>query len=49
MLEFLIEQIAKERGIDEKLKAQNQLRWIQEMNACRLDAEEIVLREIIYR
>ena len=34
--------------ITEKLKAKNQMLWIQKMNACKNIAEEIVLREIVY-
>ena len=32
----------------EKLKAKNQMLWIQKMNTCKNIAEEIVLREIVY-
>lgn len=37
------------RGIDENLKTSDQLRWVQEMNIAKHDAEEIVLKEIIYK
>lgn len=36
-------------GITEQLKAENNLLWAQEMNSCRARAEEIVLREVVYR
>ena len=36
-------------GITEQLKAENDLLWAQEMNSCRVRAEEIVLREVVYR
>ena len=36
-------------GITEQLKAENNLLWAQEMNSCHAIAEEIVLREVVYR
>ena len=47
--DLIISQIAVERGITEKLKATNPMRWVQEMNNAKKCAEEIVLREIVYR
>ena len=44
-----ISKIAKERGITEELKATNPMRWVQEMNNAKKCADEIVLREIVYR
>ena len=38
-----IETIATARGIGEHLKTADPLRWVQEMNAARHDAEEIVM------
>lgn len=46
---FLTEVLAKQRGIDENLKATDQLRWVQEMNNCKAQAEEIVLRDVVYQ
>ncbi len=48
-VEILTAELAKQRGIDESLKATDQLRWVQEMNNCKTSAEEVVLQEIIYR
>ena len=45
-MERLIAQMAE--GINEKLKASDQLGWISRMNSIRSQAEEIVLQEIIY-
>lgn len=39
----ITEKIATTRGIDEYLKTANPIRWVQEMNAARHDAEEIVM------
>lgn len=40
-------QIAKVQGIDEELKARDQMAWVGAMNAIRAQAEEIVIRELI--
>lgn len=45
---MLIEQMAKQEGVTEQLKAQNQMLWVRRMNNIRARAEEIVREEIIY-
>ena len=47
-IDLTLSQLVKERGITEELKATDPLRWVQEMNNAKHDAEEIVLNEIIY-
>ena len=49
MLESIINRLAAERGIDEDLKARDMLRWVAEMNNIKVSAEEIVLKEVIYK
>ena len=49
MLETITPRLAAERGIDEDLKARDMLRWVAEMNNIRASAEEIVLKEVIYK
>ena len=49
MLFQLVKQMAKDEGVDEALKRQNQMVWVQRMNSIRNRAEEIVLNEIIYQ
>ena len=49
MLETIISRLAAERGIDEDLKARDMLRWVAEMNNIKASAEEIVLKEVIYK
>ena len=44
----LAEQLTKQEGITEQLKAENQLEWVRRMNNIRSRAEEIVYRELIY-
>ena len=47
MLTSLTVELAKSQGIDELLKATDQMRWIQAMNNVRSSAEETVMRELI--
>ena len=49
MLESIISRLAAERGIDENLKARDMLRWVAEMKNIKASAEEIVLKEVIYK
>ena len=46
--DLLIEQMAKQEGVTERLKAQNQMLWVRRMNNIRARAEEIVREEIIF-
>ena len=47
-IDLTLSQVVKERGITEELKATDPLRWVQETNNAKHDAEELVLNEIIY-
>ena len=49
MIEIIILRLAAERGIDEDLKARDMLIWVAEMNNIKASAEEIVLKEVIYK
>ena len=49
MLDGIIANLARERGIDEELKALDLFKWVVEMNNIKSSAEEIVLREVIYQ
>ena len=44
-----ITQMADRMGITEKLKASDPMRWVQKMNNIKSSAEEIVLKEVIYK
>ena len=48
-LDLLVAQLAEKEGINERMKAQDQLAWVGAMNNIRNRAEEIVLKELIYR
>ena len=47
-LHLLITQLAEKEGINEQLKAQDQMAWVGAMNSIRNRAEEIMLQEPIY-
>ena len=49
MVEAIVANLARERGIDEELKASDALKWVAEMNNIKASAEEIVLREVVYQ
>ena len=36
-------------GLTEELKSQDQMEWVRSMNSIRSRAEEIILRELIYK
>ena len=45
----IVAEMAKDAGIDEELKARDQMAWVGAMNAIRQQTEEIVMEELIYR
>ena len=48
-VEMLTEQMVKKQGVNDNLKKQDQMMWVRLMNNIKFGAEEIVLKEIIYR
>ena len=46
-IDLTLSRLVKDRGITEEIKATTPLRWVQEMNNAKHDAEELVLNEII--
>ena len=44
----LINQLAKQERLNEKLKADNQMMWVKRMNSIRYRATEIINKELIY-
>lgn len=47
-LEQMIPQLAKDAGATEELKARDPMQWTGLMNACKAQAEEVILNELIY-
>lgn len=48
-VDLLVEQMAKQEGVTEQLKGQDQILWVRRMNNIRARAEEIVREEIVYK
>ena len=46
--DLLVEQMAAQEGVTERLKSEQQLLWVQRMNGIRERAEEMVRQEIIF-
>ena len=44
----LVDQLSKQEGITEKLKAEDQMLWVKRMNSIRYQATEIINNELIY-
>lgn len=47
ILSRLLEQMAKQEGITERLKREHQMEWARKMNSIRNRAEEIIMKEQI--
>ena len=47
-VEFLIKQQAERQNVDEKMKENDQLKWVEMMNNIKNCAEEIVINELIF-
>ena len=48
MMDRLTKQQARREGVDEQLKAENQLEWVRRMESIRNRAEETVLNDLVY-
>ena len=48
-MDILVRQMMERQGITEELKARDQMEWVRAVNGIRSMAEEIVLKELIYR
>ena len=47
-MELIVPELARQYGVTEQLKANNQMEWVRQMNACKAQAEEVVKAELIY-
>ena len=47
-MELIVRSLAEQNGVTEHLKAENQMEWVRQMNACKAQAEEVVKAELIY-
>ena len=48
IIDISFKQLAKSENVNEDLKSNNQLAWVQAMNNIKNRAEKIVYNEIIY-
>lgn len=48
-VECLLRKMMEMQGVGEALKASDQMAWVRKVNALRAMAEEVVLREIVYK
>ena len=48
-LDLHITQTAERMGVTEDLKVSDPMRWVQMMNNIKASAEEIVLKEVVYK
>ena len=47
-LEFIIQQMTKQEGVTDVLKAADQMEWVRRMNSIRSRAEELVMHDLVY-
>ena len=47
-LDQMIPALAKTAGATEALKAADPMKWVGLMNVCKAQAEEVILKELIY-
>ena len=48
-IDLYIAQTAERMGVTEEFKASDPMRWVQMMNSIKVSAEEIVLKEVVYK
>ena len=48
-IDLYIAQTAERMGVTEEFKAFDPMRWVQMMNNIKASAEEIVLKEVVYK
>ncbi len=48
MFAWLVKHMAAREGVTEKLKAEDQMRWVQEMNRISAMAREVVHHDLIF-
>ena len=47
-MDILMPQLMKAAGVTEELKATDPMKWVGLANACRAQAEEIILEELVF-
>ena len=49
MEEQIVNQMARQNGVDEQMKADHQMDWVQQMNSFTQSAQEVVMNDLIYQ
>lgn len=47
-MELVVPELAKRNDVAEQLKAENQMKWVHQMNICKAQAKAIVKSDLIY-
>ena len=47
-MELIVPELAKQNGVTEQLKAENQREWGRQTDGCKAQTEEVVKTELIY-
>jgi len=47
-LNQMMQELAAAQGVTEELKASDPMKWTQQMNALKAQAEEVILTELVY-
>ena len=47
-LNQMMQEMTAEQGVTEELKASDPMKWTQQMNALKAQAEEVILMELVY-
>jgi hypothetical protein len=47
-MDIILPRLMEYYGVTEQLKAENQIEWVRQMNACVAQAEETIKAELIY-
>ena len=40
-MKLIVRSLAEQNGVTEQLKAENQMEWVRQMNACKAQAEDV--------
>ena len=48
-MDLLVPQLAKAAGVNAELKKRDSMQWVGLMNNCKMQAEEMVFNQIIYK
>ena len=47
-MEMIVREMAEEQGVNEQMKAEDQMKWVGLMNNIQQSAEEVIFSDLIY-